>query len=120
MPVRQEMESLIGEVRGAIGDRAGETQTFADEEIQRALDRTLDGVAVENAAESDFDFWVACADLCESWAVRLKDDVDFKDGNREFKDSQKAENLRVHAGRFRQRSDRGVSVGSLTNSDFNS
>jgi hypothetical protein len=113
------MESLIGEVRDEIGDKAGESQTFTDEQIQRALDRTLDGVTVEAAVDSDFDLWVACADLCDSWAVRLKDDVDFNDGSRGFKDSQKSASLRVQADRFRSRSGRGVGVGSLTSSDFN-
>lgn len=119
MPVRAGMESLIGEVRDEIGDKAGDSQTFTDEQIQKALDRTLDGVAVEAAVETDFDLWVACAELCDKWVLRLKDEVDFKDGSREFKDSQKLQTLRIMADRFRARSDRGVGVGSLTNSDYN-
>jgi hypothetical protein len=115
------MESLISELRALVGDVVGEGKTpaFTDEEIQTRLDRTLDGVAVADAVEADFDVWSAAADVCEMWAARLKDDVDFKDGNREVKDSQKAAGLLVLAGRFRQRSDRGVGVGSLTNSDYN-
>lgn len=118
MAVREEMRELIEELRSLVGDKAGDGQAFTDEELQKRLDRTLEGVAVEAAEESDFDLYGAAADVCEMWAARLKDDVDFKDGTREFKDSQKASGLLTLARRFRERSDRGgIGVGSLSDSD---
>lgn len=113
------VETLVSQLRSLVGDAAGDSQVFADAELQAALERTLEGVAVADAVDADYEINEAAADVCELWAMRLKDDVDFKDGAREFKDSQKREGLLVMAGRFRQRSSRGVGVGRLTDSDTN-
>lgn len=119
MAVRESMTALIEELRGLVGDRAGDAQVFTDEELQTRLDRTLDGVAVADAVESDFDMNEAAAKTCEMWAARLVHDVDFSDGQRRFNDSQKRDGLLLLARRFREQSSHGVGVGSLTNSDYN-
>ena len=113
------IENLIGELRGIIGDPAGDNQAFGDPELQRMLERTLDGVAAETATDADYDLDLAAADACELWAMRLKDEVDFSDGSRSFKDSQKPDTLLTLAARFRQRSSRGIGVGRLSDSDTN-
>jgi len=112
------IESLISQLRSFVGDLAGDNETFSDEELQAALARTLDGVAAADAVDSDYDLELAAADVCELWAARLVHEVDFSDGQRGFKDSQKREGLIVLAGRFRQRSSRGIGVGRLTNGDL--
>jgi hypothetical protein len=112
------VETLISEVRSLIGDPAGEGETFNDATIQQRLERTLDGVAVEDATDSDYDVYVAGAELCEMWAVRLKDDVSYSDGQRRFDLRETRDALRLHAGQLREQSSRGVGVGSLTNSDY--
>ena len=117
MAVRESMTGLIAELRGLVGDKAGDSQVFTDEELQTRLDRTLDGVAVEDAVESDFDINEAAAKTCEMWAARLVHDVDFKGDGREFKDSQKRDGLLILARRFREQSG-GLAVGSLTNTDY--
>lgn len=118
MPVREGMEGLISELRGLVGDRAGDNQTFTDEELQTVFDRTLDGVTVDDATEADFDLYGAAGDVCDMWAARLVHEVDFKDGQRSFSDSQKREGLLMLARRFRESSTRGVGVGRLSNSDW--
>ena len=119
MPVREGMEALIEEVRDLIGDPAGEGETFTDEQLQTRLDRTLDGVEVEDAVSADFDVYTAAGDTCEAWAARLKGDVDFKHGKAEFKDHQQVQTLMELAWRLRARSTRGIGVGRLSDTDTN-
>ncbi|MFN2413856.1 MAG: hypothetical protein ABR603_01810 [Pyrinomonadaceae bacterium] len=114
MPV----ETLIAEVRSLIGD-ASDPPQFDAATVQLRLERTLDGVEVADAVDADYDVYAAGAELCEMWAVRLKDDVSFSDGGRRFELQQTRDSLRLRAQQLREQSPRGIGVGSLTNSDFN-
>lgn len=112
------VENLIAEVRSLIGDRADPPE-FDDPTVQQRLERTLDGVAVEDAADSDYDVYIAGAELCEIWAVRLKDDVTYADGQRRFELQQTRNTLVLRAQQLREQSPRGIGVGRLSDTDTN-
>lgn len=118
------MATLIARVRRMIGDCETPLQ-FDDDALQSLLDETL-VVEVDDATATDFDAYAAGATACEEWAAQLIRAVDFKDGEREFKDSQSSANLLKLADRLRAQArtapadaDDSITVGRLLNSDFN-
>ena len=64
-----------------------------------------------------YDIYRTAADLLEQWALRLKNENDFRDGAREFNDSQTRDVLLKQARVYRRK--QRIGTGNMIAADFN-